>query len=402
MENSNYDIAYLRKYLRGELTAAKMHALERKVQDDPMLMDILMGLEFEKENELESPFQTIKSNIQDRTKPTISKIRKINWKLIAVAATVIILSGASFFYFLQNQESKERIAHADVTSANLMNQSGLDSSSRKNESKIIENKTNSTETRTQAKRNKETIQKSKKANKTIMEKSIYDQLADVTTERSSEISLNTVSVIAFTPKEKKAVDTELDRLMIRGINNLQNPNYESKVTQGIIRDAKNNLPISGVTLQVKNSKFTTSTDSLGRFSIPINIKDSIINIYAIGYNSKELNMIASNSNTILLSPNNNTLDEITVVGYNKKIKNSQPIGGYKSYHQYIKTNAKNINLKGKVKVSFELDPNGIPSNIQIIASNNPILDKNIIEFLKNAPRWERGSNADYIEMTFKF
>ena len=47
MSNSNYDIAYLKKYVNGELSPTEMYALEREAQRDPMLADILMGIEMD-------------------------------------------------------------------------------------------------------------------------------------------------------------------------------------------------------------------------------------------------------------------------------------------------------------------------------------------------------------------
>lgn len=46
--NKNFDIAYLRKYVNGELSDSEMYAIEKASHEDELLMDVLMGLEEEK------------------------------------------------------------------------------------------------------------------------------------------------------------------------------------------------------------------------------------------------------------------------------------------------------------------------------------------------------------------
>jgi len=54
MSDSNYDIAYLKKYVNGQLSPKEMYAIEREAQRDPMLADILMGIEMDQNSAVPS------------------------------------------------------------------------------------------------------------------------------------------------------------------------------------------------------------------------------------------------------------------------------------------------------------------------------------------------------------
>ena len=45
MEKGSVETGLIRRYIRRELTPGEMYALERQAQDDPMLMDIMRGME---------------------------------------------------------------------------------------------------------------------------------------------------------------------------------------------------------------------------------------------------------------------------------------------------------------------------------------------------------------------
>ena len=94
MKNNQPDISLIRKYLNGELDAAAMYKLERQAENDPLLMDVIRGMENGQQQEDESRLleidQLINRRVQER------KVQKMTpWKLWAAAASLILISAVT-------------------------------------------------------------------------------------------------------------------------------------------------------------------------------------------------------------------------------------------------------------------------------------------------------------------
>ncbi|ULT28156.1 carboxypeptidase-like regulatory domain-containing protein [Sphingobacterium sp. E70] len=78
-------------------------------------------------------------------------------------------------------------------------------------------------------------------------------------------------------------------------------------------------PVSGVTVKVKGSSVTTSTDKDGRFHITV-ATNAILNISAVGYKAQELSAPGSGELQVRLESSVNDLEEVIVVGYGTQKK----------------------------------------------------------------------------------
>jgi hypothetical protein len=62
------------------------------------------------------------------------------------------------------------------------------------------------------------------------------------------------------------------------------------------------------------------------------------------------------------------------------------------------------NIKGRVYVKFRINPNGIIDQVEIIKSLNPVLDKIVIDVIKQSPAWipatEGGKNINFIQKQY--
>ncbi|UIR54989.1 carboxypeptidase-like regulatory domain-containing protein [Sphingobacterium sp. SRCM116780] len=418
MKNSNYDIAYLRKYLRGELNAKEMHAVERSAQDDPMLMDILLGMEFENEFTQDIPLRHIQQRIQERTAQVPNKTRPINWRYMSIAATFLFLSGVALFYFQQNQKIENQTASVDKVAPQIKGESKYDSSEQHNESSANVAAPSASETLPNTKRTEVKIAQAQPKAESIRRDQIEtEELSNTYPSINKEITLDSFQVLANTelagkvsglyisPNRFEKNENKKGKSILGAVNTVTDDAlHPSTISQGTIIDSRSGSPIEGASIQLKKSKYTTVSDLQGKFTIPIIPKDSIIDVFAIGYNAAHLNYISMHNNMIQLAPDNATLNEIVVSGYRKKIelKKSAPIGGRQSFDEYIKREIQQLQLKGKVKLIFALDIDGSPSRIQIMESTNTVLDQNLIRILRNGPKWERGKDANQIQITFKF
>ncbi len=86
---------------------------------------------------------------------------------------------------------------------------------------------------------------------------------------------------------------------------------------GTVKDLDGN-PLAGVTVAVKNEGQSTSTGTNGKFTISVASSSSILTFSYIGFQPKEV--AASAANSVILSPSEDALDEIVVVGYGNQKK----------------------------------------------------------------------------------
>ncbi len=69
----------IEKYLKGELSPAEMHALEKKALDDPFLSDALEGAEFLGPEAFHDDLEDLHEQLQSRIAPPERKTVQIFW-----------------------------------------------------------------------------------------------------------------------------------------------------------------------------------------------------------------------------------------------------------------------------------------------------------------------------------
>jgi len=79
------------------------------------------------------------------------------------------------------------------------------------------------------------------------------------------------------------------------------------------------IPLSGASVKVKSASAGVSTDASGRFSIDVNIGQTLVVSY-IGYEDQEINITSLNALTIRLNLTDTSLEETVVVGYGRQKK----------------------------------------------------------------------------------
>ncbi|TDO71012.1 TonB-linked SusC/RagA family outer membrane protein [Flavobacterium chryseum] len=93
---------------------------------------------------------------------------------------------------------------------------------------------------------------------------------------------------------------------------------QNKVVKGIIKDPSG-LPIPGVNVLIKGSKSGVSTDLDGSYSI--SVSSGTVLVYSfIGFKSQEITIGNSNEYNVVLKEDDNSLEEVVVVGYGVKKK----------------------------------------------------------------------------------
>src|ERR1035437_8754523 len=85
--------------------------------------------------------------------------------------------------------------------------------------------------------------------------------------------------------------------------------------KGVVKDAKTNEPLIGVTIQVEGSKSGTITNINGIFNIDAPSSNSVFVVSYIGYISQKISTTGKSDLIINLVEDNKNLDEVVVVGY---------------------------------------------------------------------------------------
>lgn len=92
---------------------------------------------------------------------------------------------------------------------------------------------------------------------------------------------------------------------------------QDRKISGQVSDAKSGETLIGVTIQVKGTSRGTSTDANGKFSlsVPANISNPVLLLNYVGFQKQELVVGTQSNLNIKMTPEQNDLNEVVVVGY---------------------------------------------------------------------------------------
>jgi TonB family protein len=187
-------------------------------------------------------------------------------------------------------------------------------------------------------------------------------------------------------------------------------NYASKkIIRGKVIGKDDGLPIVGASVKLAGTNVGAVTDATGRFSLPADSGKSKLVIASLGYQAQQINIHNRDSlQTIALQPSSSSLSEVVVTGYSSKSNEEAPVvdahpqAGWSSYKKYLKENAISPDGKtGVVKLSFEVDINGIISNIKVVSSLSKAADQKAIDLINNGPDWAGRSNGQTETVTVR-
>lgn len=94
---------------------------------------------------------------------------------------------------------------------------------------------------------------------------------------------------------------------------------QTKMLSGYVKDMETGVALSGVSIISKELKISLgSSDNTGRFSMPINEKTKTITFKLLGYSDYVYQIDNKNNLEILLESSKKAMDEVVVVGYAKR------------------------------------------------------------------------------------
>lgn len=412
MEKGKVDMEQIRRYVRGELTPREMYALERQAQADPMLMDILLGMEQDALDVHGDNLADIRKRIAERSGRRQTAIRRLlpvqRW---AIAASVLAMLTVGTWWFTREDRAEPTEAMVEQGKT------------------VVEQREAIVEPREPliAAAPKELLPKAnettpQRARSTSTEITVSEQM------EKKEERLDSVVVVGFGTQKKTAVVGAVDYLAaaemdspaltaqashpgdvrIRGISarRLQ----PQRMLTGKVVDEETKKPMADVALQITADQRIT-TDALGRFTLPDTT--TTLTLTYIGYEPKTVDIGGIDTLTVALKRTHTSPDEVVVVGYGTKnpsqtvsanfpkASKPTPKDGWDAYRQYLKDAVKLAPSSGaRVDLTFTVDEDGRPTNIAVIETTDEQLNAFAMLIVRDGPRWLPGE-ADERNVTLR-
>jgi TonB family protein len=429
--NHGVDPELIRKYLAGELDNKAMHALEKQALDDPFLADALDGFA-ERVTDQRVHLADLNKRLEVRTKGTLPKkgvrIFKIDARWMAAAGVALVV--AVLFWMWQRTEENPAIA---FNTTNVADSSITDTLQYYNqeEPKAWSYKANPDKVQgliisadtlnTTYGRNNNAPVEGKPLAGIIEMKLDTVALAIAPTPAAiaaaaptlavdkekadmQQDSINTklVELAAVTRQREVEEDKARTASMYASAAKTAVP---TRTIRGRVEDGENAL--AGVTVRLEGTSQGTVTDASGSFSL--NVADTLSDVNLVtaylGYSARKLKLRErQNDVNITLEPSNTRLSEVVLTGsdpvYRKKgyYRSPVPTGGYDSYKEYLSKNthypasAAAENVKGRVKVSFRVLPDGTLEDFKIAKRLQADCDAEALRVIKEGPGWMPASD----------
>ena len=182
---------------------------------------------------------------------------------------------------------------------------------------------------------------------------------------------------------------------------------QNATVKGVIVD-ETDTPLIGATVQVKGTATGSITDFDGNYTIKAN-KGAVITFSYIGYKTQEIKFTGQSPLNVKMIPDNQTLDEVVVVGYGggEEASDEVPVfqvveempefpGGMGECLKFLGKNikypveAQKAGVQGKVIVQFVVEKDGNIANPKVVRSIDPDLDGEAIRVISIMPKWKPG------------
>ncbi|HEU5290055.1 MAG TPA: TonB family protein [Cyclobacteriaceae bacterium] len=440
----------IEKYLKGELTPAERHALEKKALNDPFLADALEGAEQINVIDFSKDVAQLKNQIAG--KKTVSVWM---WTARIAAGLAFILVATYIIWNVSETEPAQELAlkndkrevppaatkdsttsTADALSAPPVEQPAAGPAYKdqappkqqpatplKTEPKLQASETKSQVTETKPQDKTGDVQTKNEpvteiaAAKEAEEKAKADELKDLKVAES--LAQNTKAAEEAASYRVKAEDDRDERSRsiskrkaVAADKEAAAPSAADRsaglasgtstnIIQGQVTSADDGSPLPGVNVVIKNSTIGTATDAEGNYQIKADGNQTLVYSF-IGLQTKEVKVDERQEINVSMNVDATQLSEVVTVGYGVQsagesvpptIDLAHPEIGNRAYKQYLEKNirypeqAKTNKVDGRVTVEFTIEANGSLSNFTVIRGIGSGCDEELIRLIKEGPKW---------------
>lgn len=424
----------IEKYLRGELTPAEMHELEKQALHDPFLADALEGADSIERNSFTADLHSLEKSLATRLSKKGGTSFSFSWPLRIAAGLVLLLASTYLIFNLTEKNNTEPSKLANKGSAESVqpdNPPAADST-RSNENFLslkdekdkslpaakpplsqaakpsdVQGEEDKVKTETPA------VELQLAEEPALVTRSDEEELAvEIVEPEKTDEKITTPEPIAETSqareKTKDLVTDDAARKESR-VAGASAPttapvrNSKIRTVQGRVTDADDGSPLPGVNVVVKGTSKGTVTDVEGNYQIAVPESGDNLVFSFIGLESQEVPVQNVENVDVQMSPDVSQLSEVVVVGYGTEgfvepenyytFQLAEPDGGRRAYKKYLEQSvtyperAIENKVEGKVTIQFTIEPTGQLTDFHVVRGIGYGCDEEVIRIIKQGPKW---------------
>ncbi|MCB0637747.1 MAG: carboxypeptidase-like regulatory domain-containing protein [Lewinella sp.] len=170
-----------------------------------------------------------------------------------------------------------------------------------------------------------------------------------------------------------------------------------RLIQGTVTDEEG-YPLIGANVLEIGTNNGTVTDFDGFFQLAVDSSQQYLLVSYLGYEPRQANIPAEGTLAVVLDEGSDVLDEVVVTGYSQQLEktddndylpvNARPINGFRELRNYLDMRIPPQTGRGKVRLRFNVYPDGHLDDFEVIRSTNAALNSLAISLLRDGPRWE--------------
>lgn len=424
--NNQFDINYLRRYVKGELSADQMYAIEKASHYDEQLMTLISGLEEEQRLGNPMDLRDIHAAIYERTRPERKPV-SFYYRVVAVAATVLLALTIGTIWLTYQKRTSSRVDRSyavqdreekPTDSAAILLGTIRPPETLSDEGSAVSEVPNAAEQQPQSQTpTRLSQQQQEKDQEKVIEEIVRNSAGTFLKREGPLLELPEIDSDRTSPNPRLTA-AQIDHSAVIQIDrragspltaypqaktvSLAALDEASELIRGVVLDLQSGRPITNATVQDAKTGEVVTTDSTGQYTISATSGDQILDILSIGYQSAQVS--ASNNKIIHLQPDFQVLDEIVVGRTSKTTRiKSVPLIGWSAYKKYINNQAEKSQVgQGKVTLRFELSSFGRPIAIRVEKSSNPDLNPTAVKIIQRGPDWKKGNDGKQIKVDVEF
>ena len=439
MGNRKHDIE---KYLRGELSPAEMHALEKEALNDPFLSEALEGIEQAGADNFLYDLHKLNRSVHDRARRSSRKNNKViriwGWTA-AVAATVMLIAVSGFLVIniLRNQatreqsmnippkSSKETLPNTDTLAAST-SETPVPSSVAEEEKSAARGRAPVTEAikapvekpseQRPALADVTTQEQIPSSEKVIATDAADDKVKDDAAAEREEVARAEAAKKAVAGQELavkrdksralegRSAGVAVQRSAAPSVNELPR---EATIVKGKVTDERGE-ELPGVNVVVEGTDIKAVTDAEGKYEVPLPDQNHKLTFGFIGYETKQVDVQNPSSTNVTLEEDIATLSEVVVTGYAKgkqdvddaSFRSAEPTVGKNDFKNYLANSVKyprqaiESKTEGKVTVRFTVEPTGQLTDFEVVKGIGSGCEEELIRAIQQGPYWKPSTNGD--------
>lgn len=415
----------IEKYLRGEMSPAEMHALEKKALYNPFLADALEGGSSLHPDDLKRDIEGLNKQLLNRS---IRTRKKAPW-LFRAAAVVLLLAVSSFLIFLLTSKD-EQVTPITYNSTKPAAPTTDSIRTSGDQPQVGAGQQKETATEPAKKENVEEAEPG--PNEAVSDQLSTSRKNKDEEERVAKKALPSTSIVEDDDRPSPALPERADSQLAPPITELRSNRaakeeepaarsrgaaargFTSMLTvKGEVTDVDDGLPLPGVNVGVAGTSIGTVTDLNGNYELTVPEDATALTFSFVGLQSREVPLPRKNEVqaelNVEMEPDVTQLSEVVVSGFGTESKPeleetrwelAEPIGGKREFKKYLENNMRypetaiQNKVEGKVTIQFTIEPSGTLSDFRVAKGIGFGCDEEVVRLIKEGPGWKPTKKND--------